>query len=389
MAARQYDHISADGNARQQNGDTYNTTTNHYHAPQTEKQSLGLLHAALDGNLGRIKFLVEQRGVDFETEDDDGLTALHCAAWSGFQECVEYLMQKGAYVHHRSDVYGSPLTLAALRGQLDLFDGPFKLDNIKAGASAFTGGRLGSPLHALLMRKMPSLAQAMDQILQLLLEAGAPINSKEKIYWDLAKRVGRTLLPRRGSTPMQMGKFILTTTPLHLAVQAWPHLIDVLLRYGADVNAQQSFNRPPDHIDGATPLMLACGVEAFSRLLERPEIDSHHQDSRGCNASMWAAATNSYDILERMLEQQMASDPRCIDCVNKAGETSLITAAARGHVNCVDVLLRRGCRVDVKDKSGRTALMHATERGHDDCVTAIKRSEKERRENGGHLSIGG
>lgn len=44
-------------------------------------------------------YLSKGRGADVDFEDDEGLTALHCVAWSGRVDCVELLIKNGAYVN--------------------------------------------------------------------------------------------------------------------------------------------------------------------------------------------------------------------------------------------------------------------------------------------------
>lgn len=51
-------------------------------------------------------------GVDIDFSDDDGFTALHHAVLSGFEDCVQELINWGSDVNAMSQ-HGSPLNLAA------------------------------------------------------------------------------------------------------------------------------------------------------------------------------------------------------------------------------------------------------------------------------------
>src|SRR5688500_16811768 len=53
------------------------------------------------------------------------------------------------------------------------------------------------------------------------------------------------------------------------------------------------------------------------------------------------------------------------------GRTPLISAAARGDLEVVNVLVQRGADVNVKDKRGYTALFHAIEAMYDDVALVL------------------
>jgi ankyrin repeat protein len=55
------------------------------------------LHAAVQGGLGYVKFLVD-RGADVKAADKDGRTPLHDAARAGSVGAVRLLLDKGADV---------------------------------------------------------------------------------------------------------------------------------------------------------------------------------------------------------------------------------------------------------------------------------------------------
>eukprot|EP00736_Rhodelphis_marinus_P007549 Rmarinus@m.19878 len=57
---------------------------------------LALWEACAAGSLDCVRFLVEERGADYERSDEDGWTPVHIAARSGHLGVVKYLIQKGA-----------------------------------------------------------------------------------------------------------------------------------------------------------------------------------------------------------------------------------------------------------------------------------------------------
>ena len=76
----------------------------------------GPLHdMANEGNLEVVKNLISQ-GVDANTKDDEGWTALHHAAFVGHTTIVELLIEKGAVVDVKDETGNTALYRAAEGG---------------------------------------------------------------------------------------------------------------------------------------------------------------------------------------------------------------------------------------------------------------------------------
>lgn len=56
---------------------------------------------------------------------------------------------------------------------------------------------------------------------------------------------------------------------------------------------------------------------------------------------------------------------------SKDGWTALHFAAEKGHVECVELLLREGAEVDARSLTGSTPLHLAAERGRKECMTLL------------------
>ena len=135
------------------------------------------------------------------------------------------------------------------------------------------------------------------------------------------------LLHCNGSSVNTRG--IYKNSPLHSVCNlgGYPEMIWILLKYGADINAQNDY--------GATPLH-------------------------------WAASSPNPEVVRVLLEQ--SADPNISTHV---GMTPLHNAVRWRSAPTVRLLLEHGVGVDVVDEEGKTALQSARESGFDEIVTLL------------------
>lgn len=62
------------------------------------------------------------------------------------------------------------------------------------------------------------------------------------------------------------------------------------------------------------------------------------------------------------------------DTKTKRGDTALIVAAGRGHVDIVRILLDAGAKVNAKNRDGTTALMAAERWGNTEIIEMLKQA---------------
>lgn len=84
-----------------------------------DQRSPLLLEAAAEGQTARIGYLL-RLGVNLDYSDDDGFTALHYAALSGFDDTVQTLLDAGANIDARGLHSATPICLAALEARLNI-----------------------------------------------------------------------------------------------------------------------------------------------------------------------------------------------------------------------------------------------------------------------------
>lgn len=86
---------------------------------QAHPVRLDLINAAYDGDLVRVKELIEA-GADVESIGNNNVTALHMAAQQGHVDIVKYLLERKADVKARAVFDTTPLHLSATKGHCEV-----------------------------------------------------------------------------------------------------------------------------------------------------------------------------------------------------------------------------------------------------------------------------
>ncbi|XP_060782884.1 ankyrin repeat and SOCS box protein 12b [Neoarius graeffei] len=118
-------------------------------------------------------------------------------------------------------------------------------------------------------------------------------------------------------------------------------------------------------LDTSTKMSLMDITKIFSLL--RPKED----EEDGCQQLNKAIAEDDDKLLADMLSQE--SYRRCINSRSGWGipSTPLKTAAAHGHLRCLECLLAHGAKVDSLDVKAQTPLFTAVSGKHLGCVSAL------------------
>jgi ankyrin repeat protein len=150
-----------------------------------------------------------------------GYTPLHHACWQGQARVVQLLLDKGADLHFKTDEGFTPLHVCMLR-------------SIGRRHSAHTVKSI-DPMRQELkccheVNKLYSLYEHHDEVVKILLDAGAHVN-------ELANAT-QTYCPELGGY-----------SPLHFAAQSdWCPPVRLLLGKGADMHAMNSRGETPEDI---------------------------------------------------------------------------------------------------------------------------------------------
>lgn len=125
--------------------------------------------AAQQGDLAKIKELLEKSPELLEARSENDKTPLHFAAQGGHIEIVELLLSKGADVNAKNSAMETPLHYAAALGHKEV------VDLLHAKGAALSNGNINgdTPLHY-------STRFGNSDIIRVLIEKGSDVNWKNK-----------------------------------------------------------------------------------------------------------------------------------------------------------------------------------------------------------------
>jgi ankyrin repeat protein len=273
-------------------------------APGAGKRSPELFIAIGHQDAAAVKALLA-RGVDANSQNTLGMSALQIAAAVGNMEMVQTLLAAGADVNHAS-VYGTPLTFAAFDSRPEIV----KL-LLEKGATVSAG--------------------RPDQITPLMLAARA--GQVEVIRELLARGAVTNGADNNGSTALS-----------HAAREGNAEAVAVLLQAGSAVDTADA--------EGWTPLMHAAvnGHAAVVRQLLDKGASVAAKDKQGRTALLLAANFGDHPEVIRALLKSGAD----AGAKDKQGRTVLGLAVARGYRSTAELLQAGGAPKLAGSRAART-----------------------------------
>ena len=345
--------FSAADHARQHVGNNYSTSNYHYTVRKRKsddtlhdnQRDQAFLDSAADGQLQRLKHLY-RLGVDIDYVDKDGLTALHHAALSGFQDVVEYLWDIGCNVNAHSVNHGTPLCLAALKGRERIVK--LLVDDRRRAKIQLKGAMNGSPLHC-------AAHSGHVPTIQALSDNGARLDARAMVcisdWADHGDEVQRLYIPM-----FTIDQVVADFSPLLFAIMAG-HMsaVEALLQGGAlvDDRVNQSIrSRKPNSIPGSG---FPAGMYGI--------LDD--------STALMIACRSGHATIARTLLEHGAD----LEASNVRGETALHAAAIGGSAECTRVLLDAGADLTVMCVGMSTPLMFAIAHEHETVVVQFCESQ--------------
>ncbi len=280
---------------------------------QTDKREVLFLDSAKDGNLPRVKQLLDS-GMDVHTRErrspNFGRTALHYAAGGGHLSVAQILVERGADPNTKADTGYTPLHVASGLHQRTLVE-----FLIAKGANVNALDARGTPL-------MAAVSKEDEEMASLLIAKGADVN--------LGDNQGRR--------------------PLHIALDIEkPNLTKLLLKNDADLSLRSS--------EHALPLFFLAanaGYEDLVAVLHSRGIPMNIKSDDGSTLLHFAARSHKGrgDILAKALVSN-GIDPNTQD---KELHTPLHIAVQSGNARVVATLLALGADVNFRDKNGKMPM---------------------------------
>jgi len=244
--------------------------------------------------------LLRQRGTTLNTQDDDGMSPLHHAAYGCHTDTARFLLLEGADPNQLDKAGRSPLFCGCESGS----DTIVTLLREKGASATRTNGDGQTLLHLAAGRGNVGVARRL-----LRLDGGAG-----QLRTPDPEAAGHTL-----------------RSPLHIAAREGYHaVVQLLVEEGFQIDACDG--------DGRTPLSYACEgghLESVQVLLTKKRFAGVNSTDKNRRTPLsYAAAEGHVDVVAALVGQG-GVDPNIKDA---EGKTALIHAAQRGHNDTVVVL---------------------------------------------------
>lgn len=285
-------------------------------------QDTAIFEAAGDGDIARIRELLERSPELVNAKGEQGETPLQRAAWEGHLEAVRLFLDRGAEIDGRNDANQTAILFAAYRGYTAI------VDTLIARGAAFDyrDQRGNSPF-------LFAAREGRLDVVQLLLAHGAAPDERGP----------------RGRTPLHLA-----------AMRGHTAIIRILAARGASLE-----NTDEDQQTPLTDALAGGHAEAAEALLEAGaslKLDGRN-DARFLVAAAAAGSRKIVNLLIARGASPDSADPR--------GRTLLHGAAIGGLAEVVRTLAGRGGNLDALDRAGNTPLSYGINEGRRDVVEAL------------------
>lgn len=238
-----------------------------------------------------------KQGVNVNTPQPDGATALHWAAHWDDLRTADLLIRGGANVNAKEDAGVTPLALACLNGSAPMAERLLKagaLPNAGKENAVMVAARTGNP-----------------EVVRLLLAHGGDVNATES---------------ERGQSALMWA-----------ASEKHPQVVAVLIEAGADIWARTKANEAPKD---------ASAAGATGRALRRPPSNG----ANGFTALLFAARVGDLESVRLLVNAGADVNDAADD-----GLGALVLATVRGHGTVATFLLENGADPNA-DGAGYAAL---------------------------------
>ena len=291
--------------------------------------------------------LILKSGVNLQFRGGDEENLLVQLMEMGKEEFIPAFIESGASFHGKDKDGKNPLMRAIDLDLLDLLD---LKDTIRL---VLTKNSLSN------YQKKLALLWAMrkdhDDIINLILKSGVNLksrggNEKRPLLVQLMEMGKEEFIPAfiESGASIHAKDRNGETVLMHFVEKNSINNIEILLDAGADVNA-------PSWKTQITPLIKAIKMnnKKLVELFLQKGVDIHKTDGNGKTPLMWAAQKGHIDILEILLKK--GAKVNVVD--NETGKTALLWACIDRKIASVKKLVEFGASVNIPDHNGVTPLM--------------------------------
>jgi ankyrin repeat protein len=340
---------------------------------EVDHKGFNVLHlAAFGGHKNVARYLVEEKGFDFDTTDTAGGTPLCWALNRGNEDVASYLLELGASLSFSVKGGFNALTEATRGGLLNW------VEMLVDGHHFDANGRMG-PDFTVLYAACSKGDEKYLKIARFLLKRGALPNGSDRGYRPLAAAAENgavamlNLLIECGAD-LNMANTPDGETPLHCAA-----------RLASSTTLRALLDRPGEKANpnclsefGDTPLSCAAskGRDEIVELLLQAGADPNLRGGGAWNALQYAAEDGDL-VLTRILLDPKLDCRTDVNAMTTDQWTPLHLASRRGNESIVALLLEKDADVSARIKDGATPLHLAALNGHEVVVRLLLEKEPE------------
>ena len=351
-----------------------------------------LNHYCAHGNLGVVKYLIEEKGCDPNCVDQYGKTALHYATENTCKHirAVKYLIETGR-CKSTAPIENKHMEVVKYLIETGRCD-PNCVDQY--GRTALHYATENKHMEVALVKYLVETGRCdpnyVDQYGRTALHYATENKHMEVVkYLIETGRCDPNCVDKYGNTPLHFAvknkymevalvKYLVETgrcdpnyvdqygrTALHYAVKnKHMEVVKYLIETGhCDPNCVDMYGETPFHYAAKNRHM-----EMVKYLIETGRCDPNCADEDGKTALHYATENKHMEVVKCLVETGRC-DPNCVD---KYGDTPLHYATKNRHVEMVKYLIETGrCDPNCVDKYGNTPLQYALENKHLEVVKCL------------------